>query len=111
MSPPREGNIVSDPNGMISYSPLKSWLGTETFGYTISVGGGGVTTASVTVIVQLTRTENHLPEARDQDVSVNENIPVKIKLEAKYPDDNFRFVLESKPSHGRIAQFSSSTAP
>jgi hypothetical protein len=32
MSPPREGNIVSDSNAMIIYSPLKSWSGTETFG-------------------------------------------------------------------------------
>jgi len=66
----------------------------------------------VTVIAHPTRTENHLPEAHDQDVSINENIPVKIKLEAKDADNNnLRFVLESKPSHGRIAQFSSSTAP
>lgn len=110
LSPPLQGTIVSNPNGMIAYSPLKSWSGTETFAYSISDGRGGVASASVTVIVQPTRTENHLPEAQDQDVSVNENSPVKIKLEAKDPDDDkLRFVLESKPSHGRIVQFSSST--
>ncbi len=35
---------------------------------------------------------------------------MKIKLEAKDPDDGkLRFVLVSEPSHGRIVQFSSST--
>jgi hypothetical protein len=35
---------------------------------------------------------------------------VKIKLDAKDPDDGkLRFVIVSKPSHGRIVQFSSST--
>ena len=35
---------------------------------------------------------------------------MKIKLGAKDPDDGkLRFVLVSKPSHGRIVQFSSST--
>lgn len=49
-------------------------------------------------------------EAQDQDVSINGNNPVKIKLDAKDPDDGkLKFILVSKPSHGRIVQFSSST--
>ncbi len=94
-----------DADGTITYSPLKSWSGTERFGYTISDGRGGVATGTVTVIVQ-----NQPPEAQDQDISVNANNPIKIKLEAKDPDDDkLKFVLDSKPSHGRIVQFSSST--
>ena len=105
MSPPVKGKIESSSDGIITYTPLESWSGTERFGYTISDGRGGVATASVTVIV-----ENQPPEAQDQDVTVNGNNPVKIKLEAKDPDDNkLRFVLDSKPSHGRIVQFSIST--
>ena len=100
-----EGTIESDADGTITYSPLKSWSGTERFGYTISDGRGGVATGTVTVIV-----ENQPPEAEDQDISVNANNPIKIKLEAKDPDDDkLKFVLDSKPSHGRIAQFSNST--
>jgi hypothetical protein len=73
--------------------------------YTISDDPGGVSSATVTVIVQ-----NQPPEAEDQDVSINENNPIKIKLEAKDRDDGqLRFILESKPSHGRIVQFSSSS--
>ena len=54
--------------------------------------------------------QNQPPEAADQDISVNANNPIKIKLEAKDPDDDkLKFVLDSKPSHGRIAQFSHST--
>jgi hypothetical protein len=110
MSPPLKGKIESSSNGMITYTPLKSWSGTERFGYTISDGRGGVATASVTVIIQPGSIENQPPESQDQDVSVNGNNAVKIKLAAKDPDDGkLRFVLVSKPSHGRIAQFSSST--
>ena len=105
LSPPIKGKIESSSDGIITYTPLESWSGTERFGYTISDGRGGVATASVTVIV-----ENQPPEAQDQDVTVNGNNPVKIKLEAKDPDDGkLRYVLYSKPSHGRIVQFSSST--
>lgn len=105
VSRPVRGTIESDNDGTITYSPLKSWSGTERFGYTISDGRGGVATGTVTVIVQ-----NQPPEAEDQDVSVNANSPIKIKLEAKDPDDDkLKFVLVTKPSHGRIAQFSSST--
>ena len=105
VSRPARGTIESDADGTITYSPLKSWSGTERFGYTISDGRGGVATGTVTVIVQ-----NQPPEAEDQDISVNANSPIKIKLEAKDPDDDkLKFVLETKPSHGRIAQFSSMT--
>ena len=105
VSRPQKGTIESNADGAITYSPLKSWSGTERFGYTISDGRGGVATGTVTVIV-----ENQPPEAEDQDISVNANNPIKIKLEAKDPDDDkLKFVLDSKPSHGRIAQFSSST--
>lgn len=105
VSRPVRGAIESDADGTITYSPLKSWSGTERFGYTISDGRGGVATGTVTVIVQ-----NQPPEAEDQDISVNANNPIKIKLEAKDPDnDKLKFVLVTKPSHGRIVQFSSST--
>ena len=105
VSRPSKGTIESDDDGTITYSPLKSWSGTERFKYSISDDRGGVATSTVTVIVQ-----NHPPEAEDQDVSVNANSPIKIKLEAKDPDDDkLKFVIVTKPSHGRIVQFSSST--
>ena len=105
VSRPHQGTIETNADGVITYSPLKSWSGTERFTYSINDGRGGVATGTVTVIV-----ENHPPEAEDQDISVNANSPIKIKLEAKDPDDDkLKFVLDSKPSHGRIAQFSSST--
>ncbi len=64
----------------------------------------------MTVLIQPTRIENQPPEAQDQDVSINGNNPIKIKLGAMDPDDvKLRFMLVSKPSHGRIVQFSSLT--
>ncbi len=79
VSRPVRGTIESDTDGTITYTPLKSWSGTERFGYTISDGRGGVATGTVTVIV-----ENQPPEAEDQDISVNANNPIKIKLEIVY---------------------------
>ena len=108
--PPIKGKIESDSDGVITYTPLESWSGAEKFGYTISDGRGGISAASVVVIVQPAKVENQLPEAQDHDISINGNNPVKIKLDAKDPDDGkLRFVLVSKPSQGRIVQFSSST--
>ena len=87
------------------YNEIISWSRTERFGYTISDGRGGVATGTVTVIVQ-----NQPPEAEDQDIILNANSPIKIKQEAKDPDDDkLKFVVVTKPSHGRIVQFSSST--
>jgi hypothetical protein len=68
---------------METYTPLESWSGTERFGYTISDGRGGVATSSMTVIIQPSSVENQPPEAQDQDVTVNGNDPVKIKLGAR----------------------------
>ena len=73
VSRPHKGTIETNADGVITYSPLKSWSGTERFGYTISDGRGGIATAAVTVIV-----ENHPPEAEDQDISVNANSPIRI---------------------------------
>ena len=68
-------------------------------------GRAGVESARVAVLVQ--PPVNHFPEAQNQDVSVNENHPIEIKLEAKDPDDNkLRFILVSQPSHGGIVQLS-----
>ena len=35
-----KGKIESSYDGVISYTPLESWSGTERFGYTISDGRG-----------------------------------------------------------------------
>jgi len=40
----------------------------------------------VIVIVQPTKVENQPPEAQDQDITINGNNPVKIKLDAKDPE-------------------------
>ena len=109
MSPPLKGKIETSSDGIITYTPLESWSGTERFGYSINDGRGGVASGSVTVIVQPVLKTSH-PRLKIRMSTINGNNPVKIKLGAKDPDDGkLRFVLDSKPSHGRIVQFSSST--
>ena len=61
LSPPIKGKIESSSDGIITYTPLESWSGTERFGYTISDGRGGVATGSVTVIVQKPATRGSRP--------------------------------------------------
>jgi hypothetical protein len=74
---------------------------THSWFWSISDGRGSVESARVAVIVQ--HPINHFPEAQDQDVTLNENCPIKIKLEAKDSDDNkLRFILVSQLSQGRI---------
>jgi len=78
---------------------------TCSWSWSFNDGRAGVESARVAVIVQ--PPVNHFPEAQNQDVSVNENRPIEIKLEAKDPDDNkLRFILVSQPSHGGIVQLS-----
>jgi Bacterial Ig domain len=85
-------------------SVLDLYFITYSWSWSVSDGRGGVESASVAVIVQ--PPINHFPEAQDQDVSVNENRIIVIKLEAKDPDDNkLRFILVSQPSKGTIVQF------
>ena len=73
--------------------------------WSVNDGRAGVESARVAVLVQ--PPVNHFPEAQDQDVALNENRPIKIKLEAKDSDDNkLRFILVSQPSHGGIVQLS-----
>ena len=52
VSRPHKGTIETNADGVITYSPLKSWSGTERFGYTISDGRGGVATGTVTGTVE-----------------------------------------------------------
>jgi hypothetical protein len=61
---------------------------THSWFWSISDGRGSVESAHVAVIVQ--HPINHFPEAQDQDVALNENRPIKIKLEAKDSDDKVK---------------------
>jgi hypothetical protein len=49
---PGHGTAVINPDKTITYTPKTSFLGTDTFKYTISDGKGGTATASVTVTVK-----------------------------------------------------------
>jgi methionine-rich copper-binding protein CopC len=88
--------------------PEKEWTGTDVFDYTISDGNGGIAMASVAVTVGLA--ENHVPISESETISVNENNPQRIKLKASDTDgrDRHMFKIVKEPSHGKIAEFSSS---
>ena len=69
-------------------SVLDLYFITYSWSWSVNDGRVGVESASVTVIVR--PPVNHFPEAQDQDVALNENRPIKIKLEAKDSDDKVK---------------------
>lgn len=46
------GTITDNGDGMLTYSPLAGFAGTDSFGYTVSDGNGGTGSATVTIDVQ-----------------------------------------------------------
>jgi Bacterial Ig-like domain/Bacterial Ig domain len=108
VSPPQRGKVDLNSNDGITYLPEKEWTGTDVFDYTISDGNGGIAMASVAVTVG--QAENHVPISESETISVNENNPERIKLKASDADgrDRLMFKIVKEPSHGKIAEFSSS---
>lgn len=67
------GGTVSTDGSTVSYSPAGGFSGTETFGYDIADGNGGIASATVTVTVIPTAT-NQAPVAEDDYATVTRNI-------------------------------------
>jgi hypothetical protein len=109
ISPPQHGTVISNKNGTITYIPVKSWAGVDTLSYSVTDGQGGIATSKVVVNIKQ-KGENHAPTIKSQTVPLKQNNIAKIALQARDSDgDPLRFVIVSKPSHGEIAQFSSSS--
>ena len=49
---PARGSVVINADRTVTYTPSARFQGTDTFGYTLSDGRGGTTTATVTVTVK-----------------------------------------------------------
>ncbi len=79
------GTVTINPDGTVTYTPNKDFIGTDTFTYTISDGNRGTDTATVTVTVV---DNNHPPVATDDSSSTDINKPVDISVLGNDTDED-----------------------
>jgi hypothetical protein len=71
--------VVNTSNGTITYTPLSSFTGNETFTYTVT-DSNGVTSAPATVTASVTSPINVAPVANNEVVTTLENNPIQINI-------------------------------
>jgi hypothetical protein len=95
--------IVTNFTFNVSYMPDPDWNGVDTFTYTMSDGNGGTDTATVTVTVNAVP---DTPDAVDDTVSTNKNIPVTVSVLANDTDadgDTLSITSVTVPVNGGTA--------
>ncbi|MEZ6150055.1 MAG: Ig-like domain-containing protein [Pirellulaceae bacterium] len=80
-----QGGTVSFAAGVISYTPVKDFNGTDTFTYTLSDGAGGTATGTVTVNVAAV---NDPPVAGADSISGFRNLPITLTAASLLANDN-----------------------
>ena len=86
----------------IVYTPIKDFVGQDTFTYTITDDNGGTDTATVTVVVN---NVNDVPDAVDDAVSTNEETAITIDVLANDTDpdgDALRITGTSTATNGTV---------
>ena len=82
---PLNGSVVAAANGVVSYTPVAGFTGTDTFSYDATDPDGAASTATVTVTVNAVIT-NVLPVALDDSATTLEGTPVSITVLANDTD-------------------------
>jgi hypothetical protein len=87
-----------------TYDPPPGFVGTDSFGYSVSDGNGGSDTAIVTITVT---DVNNPPVANDQGVITDEDTAVSITLTASDPDndpnDPLTYSVVTGPANGTLS--------
>ncbi|WP_238383204.1 tandem-95 repeat protein [Rubripirellula obstinata] len=106
LTQPTDGTLVLNGNGSFSYTPDANFFGSDSFTYRVLDGSGGSDEATVNITVT---SDNDLPTADDQSVSVDENTPVAIVLTGSdvETDPLTIFAVVDQPTSGTL----SGTAP
>ena len=105
VSNPANGNAVVEPNGTISYSPVKDFTGEDSFTYQVEDAAGAKSNVATVTIVVLP--VNDRPVAVDDAATTNENTAVDIDiLKNDFDVDNSilpsSVVIASNPAHGNV---------
>ncbi len=85
VSTPAHGSATITSGG-ISYTPAAGYSGADSFTYTISDGRGGTATASVAVTVNPAASQNHAPNAVNDDGGVLKGYDIDIDVLANDSD-------------------------
>ena len=105
VSTPANGDVVIEPNGTISYSPVKDFTGEDSFTYQVEDAAGAKSNVATVTISVLPI--NDRPVAVDDDATTNENTAVDINvLQNDFDIDNSvlssSIVIASNPAHGNV---------
>ena len=94
----------------VTYTPVPTFNGQDTFTYTISGGHGGTATANVVITINHINI-NHAPTAENQNVVTDMNKQASIILKGSDPDqgDTITFTIITGPAHGTVAGFDKNT--
>jgi len=107
-SQPDHGTLTMTPRGSFTYEPDDNWSGEDEFQYSVSDGQGGLDTATVKMTVQPTNPgtgSNSAPQAEDEDVSTNENVPLLVDPTANDDDlnnDPLQVASFTQPTNGKV---------
>jgi len=101
---------INDNKTSVTYTPVPTFNGQDTFTYTISGGHGGTATANVVITINHINI-NHTPTAENQNVITDMNKQVNMILKGSDPDqgDTITFTIITGPAHGTVAGFDKNT--
>ena len=104
-SDPENGALALYENGSFQYAPNQDFNGVDIFEYTISDGGGGISTATVTLTV---RRANDPPLATDDVYSIEEDDSLRVVApgllinDSDVDGDSLIVSVESDPENGTL---------
>ena len=98
---PQHGNVIVNPDGTFTYTPVTNFHGTDTFTYTVTDGAETVTrTMTVTV-----NPVNDAPTGMNAAIATDKNTPVSGKLPAASDPDGDTLTYgrgNTLPAHGTV---------
>lgn len=100
---PAMGVVTPSANATLRYEPAANTNGLDSFTYRVTDGHGGVTQATVSVMV---KPVNDPPTAENLVITMNRNNPRDIIFHASDPDgDPLSFRLLDEPGHGELWKY------
>ncbi|MGI0034556.1 MAG: Ig-like domain-containing protein, partial [Nitrososphaera sp.] len=108
---PSKGSATNNGDGTITYMPDMNFVGTDSYQYIISDGKGGTDTASVTIQVRDTTTNNP-PNAVNDSTGTTKNTQVTTNVLSNDSDpdgDTLTITSVTNPPHGSAVKNSGGT--
>ncbi len=104
VGPVKNGTVVINPDGTLTFVPDEGFVGTVLFTYTISDGNGGE--AEATVRIDVLPADNSAPDAQDDSYVAPQDEPLTLAVLANDSDpdgDPLVIIVVEQPAHGTVA--------